>query len=68
MTLAGQRPSDQNERRDAMMRAIPKMAAFRAWKWLVGVIYIVLAVVLLVLGRITTFEAAVLLGLGIILV
>jgi hypothetical protein len=51
-----------------MMRAIPKMAAFRAWKWLVGVIYIVLAVVLLLLGRITLFEAAVLLGLGIILV
>jgi hypothetical protein len=51
-----------------MMRAIPKMAAIRAWKWLVGVIYIVLAVVLLVLGRITTFEAAVLLGLDIILV
>lgn len=50
------------------MKAVPKLAAFRPWKWLVGVIYIVLAVVLLLLGRITTFEAAVLLGLGIILV
>jgi hypothetical protein len=51
-----------------MMRAIPKMAAFRAWKWLIGLIYIVLAVVLLLLGRITLFEAAVLLGLGAMLV
>ena len=50
------------------MRAVPKLAAFRAWKWLVGLIYIVLAVVLLLLGRITLLEAAVLLGLGIILV
>jgi hypothetical protein len=37
------------------MRAIPKLAAFRPWKWLVGAIYIVLAVVLLLLGRITLF-------------
>ncbi|MGO8947096.1 MAG: hypothetical protein ACLQUY_05430 [Ktedonobacterales bacterium] len=50
------------------MKAVPKLAAFRAWKWLVGVIYIVLAVVLLVLGRISIFEAAVLFGLGVILV
>jgi hypothetical protein len=50
------------------MRAVPKLAAFRAWKWLIGLIYIVLAVVLLLLGRISIFEAAVLLGLGIILV
>ena len=50
------------------MRAIPKLAAFRPWKWLVGVIYVVLALVLLLLGRITLFEAAVLLGLGIMLV
>ena len=50
------------------MKAVPKLAAFRAWKWLVGVIYIVLAVVLLLLGRISSFEAAVLFGLGVILV
>jgi hypothetical protein len=50
------------------VRAIPKLAAFRPWKWLVGAIYIVLAVVLLLLGRITLFEAAILFGLGIILV
>jgi hypothetical protein len=50
------------------MRAVPKLTAVRAWKWLVGLIYIVLAVVLLLLGRITLFEAAVLLGLDIILV
>ena len=50
------------------MKAIPRLAAFRAWKWLVGVIYIVLAVVLLLLGRSTLFEAAVLFGLGVILV
>jgi hypothetical protein len=50
------------------MRAVSKLAAFRAWKWLVGLISSVLAVVLLLLGRITLFEAAVLLGLGILLV
>ena len=50
------------------MRSIPKLATFRAWKWLVGVLYIVLAVVLLLLGRITLFEAAVLFGLGVVLV
>ena len=50
------------------MKAVPKLAALRAWKWFVGVIYIVLAVVLLLLGRITSFEAAVLFGLGLILV
>ena len=51
-----------------MMKKIPKLAAFRPWTWLVGVLYIVLAVVLLLLGRITLFEAAVLFGLGLILV
>jgi hypothetical protein len=50
------------------MRAVPKLAAFRAWKWLVGLIYIVLAVVLLLLGRISIFEAAILFGLGVLLV
>ncbi len=50
------------------MKAVPILAAFRPWKWLVGAFYIVLAVVLLVLGRIPLFEAAVLFGLGIILV
>jgi hypothetical protein len=51
-----------------MSSNMPNMAAFRSWKWIVGVVYIVLAVVLLVVGRITLFEAGVLLGIGIILV
>jgi hypothetical protein len=51
-----------------MSSNMPNMAAFRSWKWIVGVIYIVLAVVLLVIGRIGVFDAALLLGIGIILV
>ena len=44
------------------------MADFRSWKWLVGVLYVVLAVVLFILKLLPAFEAGVLLGLGIILV
>ena len=51
-----------------MSNNVPNMAAFRSWKWIVGVVYIVLAIVLLVVGRITMFDAALLLGIGIILV
>ena len=51
-----------------MTSNMPNMAAFRGWKWLVGVIYIVLAIVLYVVGRVGLFEFAVLLGIGIILV
>jgi hypothetical protein len=53
---------------ELMSNNAPSMAMFRSWKWIVGVIYIVLAVVLLVIGRISIFDAALLAGIGIILV
>lgn len=46
----------------------PSVAVFRSWKWIVGILYILLAVILLVLGRISVFDAALLFGIGVILV
>jgi hypothetical protein len=47
---------------------VPNFAAARSWKWLVGLLAIVLAIVLLVIGRLGWFDASVLFLLGIILV
>ncbi len=49
----------------------PNLASFRSWKWIVGVIYILVAGVLLILGRELSapwFAFAVLFGIGVILV
>ncbi len=51
-----------------MSQGYPNFSAFRSWKWIVGVVYILAAVILFLIGRIGAFEAGVLLGLGIILV
>jgi hypothetical protein len=51
--------------------SVPNFAAARSWKWVVGIVYIVLAIVLLILGRTLSaewFAFAVLFGIGVILV
>lgn len=40
----------------------------RGFKWVIGLVYIVLAVVLAAVGRIGLFEAAILFGIGVILI
>lgn len=44
------------------------LPALRGWKWIVGVVYIVLAIILFILGKITLIDLLILLGIGIILV
>ncbi len=46
-------------------------ASFRSWKWIVGLAYILVALVLLVIGRTLSaivFDTLMLVGIGIILV
>ena len=50
------------------MSTVTVPSALRGWKSIVGVIAIVLAVVLLVIGRLGWYDAAVLALLGVILV
>lgn len=44
------------------------LPALRSWKWIVGVVFIVLAVILIILGRIDLIHFLLLLGIGVILV
>jgi hypothetical protein len=50
---------------------VPNFAAARGWKWIIGLLYIIIAVILLVLGRELSgqwFAFAMLFGIGVILV
>jgi hypothetical protein len=53
---------------DSMTVQQAPWASYRGWKWLVGVVYIVLAIVLFVLGRVDLWTAALIFGIGVILV
>jgi hypothetical protein len=46
----------------------PNFATVRSWKWIVGLIAILAAVILFILGKLGGYDAAVLFLLGVILV
>ena len=50
------------------MSTVTIPAAFRSWKFIVGIVAIILAIVLLVIGRLGWYDALVLALLGVILV